>query len=123
MISRQKSALLQILVMAGLLATAHGQTRIQQDVLHAGFLEPPATAKLRCYWWWLNGNTTAETITRDLEGMKSHGYGGAILVDADGSGQGAASKSAPVRPSAVPSGWLCMFMRWRLRKSWALRSA
>ena len=74
--------------MAGLLATAYGQSRSQQDALHAGFLEPPATAKLRCYWWWLNGNTTADTITRDLEGMKSHGYGGAILVDADGSAIG-----------------------------------
>lgn len=73
--------------MAGLMTALHGQTLSQQDALHAGFLEPPQAAKVRCYWWWLNGNTNAETITRDLEGMKSHGFGGAILVDADGSGQ------------------------------------
>lgn len=87
MILRRKRALLQIFLMAGMLATLHGQTRSQQDGLRAGFLKPPPTAEARCYWWWLNGNTTADTITRDLEGMKSHGFGGAILVDADASGQ------------------------------------
>ena len=24
-------------------------------------------ARLRCYWWWLNGNVTKEAITRDLD--------------------------------------------------------
>jgi hypothetical protein len=57
------------------------------DALLAGFRNPPAQAKTRCYWWWLNGNTTPATITRDLSEMKAKGYGGAILVDADGSGQ------------------------------------
>ena len=36
------------------------------DPLLAGFKQPPTAAKMRCYWWWLNGNTTADTITRDL---------------------------------------------------------
>jgi len=57
------------------------------EQLRSGFLNPPTEAKARCYWWWLNGNTTAATITRDLEGMKAKGIAGAILVDADGSGQ------------------------------------
>ena len=50
--------------------------------LKAGFANPPETAKLRCYWWWLNGYTTEDTITRDLTAMKAKGYQGVILVDA-----------------------------------------
>jgi hypothetical protein len=34
----------------------------------------------------LEGKTTEQTITSDLEGIKSDGYWGAILDDADGSG-------------------------------------
>jgi hypothetical protein len=55
--------------------------------LRAGFREPPPEARLRCYWWWLNGNTDTVTITHDLEEMKAKGFGGALLVDADGSSQ------------------------------------
>ena len=73
--------------MAGLFATVCGQMRSQQQALHAGFLEPPQAAHARCYWWWLRGNTTAAAITRDLEAMKAKGIAGAILVDADGSGE------------------------------------
>ena len=109
MISRRKRALLQIFLIACLLATVHGQTRSQQDALHAGFLEPPAPAKLRCYWWWLNGNTTADTITHDLEGMKSHGYGGAILVDADGSGQEGNLEIRSGPPIGSPQ-WMALFV-------------
>ena len=95
--------------MAGLFANVCGQTGVRQDALHAGFLEPPAAAKLRCYWWWLNGNTTADTITRDLEGMKSHGYGGVLLVDADGSGsQG--NLETPAGPAIGSPQWMALFV-------------
>jgi hypothetical protein len=56
-------------------------------MLRRDFANPPATAKLRCYWWWLNGNTTEETITRDLTEMSHKGFGGVLLVDANGSNQ------------------------------------
>src|SRR5579883_2492262 len=58
-----------------------------KDDLAAGFANPPAEARLRCYWWWLNGHTDQATITRDLEEMKAKGYGGALLVDAGGAEQ------------------------------------
>jgi hypothetical protein len=109
MISRRTRLFLQTFLMAGLLATVCGQARSQQDALHAGFLEPPAAAQLRCYWWWLNGNTTADTITRDLEGMKSHGYGGAILVDADGSGQ-QGNLETPTGPAIGSPKWMALFV-------------
>lgn len=77
----------------------------EPDALRTGFAEPPLEAHLRCYWWWLNGNMTAETITRDLEAMKSNGYAGAILVDADGSGQeGNLEVPAGLRQSAALTG-------------------
>ena len=81
----------------------------QVDALRAGFDDPPKAAKLRCYWWWLNGNTTDGTITRDLEGMKSHGYAGAILVDADGSGQ-EGNLEVPVGPAIGSPKWIALFV-------------
>lgn len=53
--------------------------------LREGFINPPPESKLRCYWWWLNGMATMESITRDLEEMKAKGYGGAAIVDAGSS--------------------------------------
>jgi hypothetical protein len=96
---------------AGVIACAlHLQAQKPQvDAMRAGFKDPPVAAKLRCYWWWLNGNTTDETITRDLEGMKSHGYAGAILVDADGSGQGG-NLEVPLGPAIGSPKWIEMFV-------------
>ena len=57
------------------------------DELEAGFACPPTTARLRAYWWWLNGNVTKASITRDLEEMKAKGFGGALICDAGGANQ------------------------------------
>jgi hypothetical protein len=55
--------------------------------LESGWTNPPVSARLRAYWWWLNGNVTREAITRDLEEMKAKGFGGAVIVDAGGAEQ------------------------------------
>ena len=55
--------------------------------LESGWTNPPVDARMRVYWWWINGNVTEQSITSDLEAMKAKGIGGAILVDADGSNQ------------------------------------
>jgi len=55
--------------------------------LEAGFRNPPHSAGIRAFWWWLNGNVTKEAITRDLEEMKDKGFNGAMIFDADGSSQ------------------------------------
>jgi hypothetical protein len=39
-----------------------------------GFANPPRPARLRAYWWWLNGNVTKAAITRDLEEMAAKGF-------------------------------------------------
>jgi hypothetical protein len=57
------------------------------DPLASGFTDPPPEARTRAYWWWLNGNVTRASITRDLEEMKAKGWGGALLCDAGGAEQ------------------------------------
>ena len=59
----------------------------QTDELARGFANPPNSARLRAYWWWLNGNVTKAAITRDLEEMKAKGFGGALICDAGGAEQ------------------------------------
>jgi len=60
-----------------------------------GWDNPPPEARLRAYWWWLNGNVTAAAITRDLEQMKAKGFGGALLCDAGGASQDGNATVAP----------------------------
>ena len=86
-----------------------------QDVLLAAFLNPPRQARLHCYWWWLNGNTDEATISRDLGEMKAKGYGGAILIDANGSDQ--------FGNQDVPAGPLFGSLEWRKLYRHAVREA
>lgn len=74
------------------------------DALETGFDRPPQEAKLRAYWWWLNGNVTAQAITRDLEEMASKGFGGALICDADGSEQDG-NQRAPHGPTFMSPEW------------------
>lgn len=53
------------------------------DALERGFREPPASARPRVWWHWMNGNVTREGITADLEWMKRVGIGGVQQFDAD----------------------------------------
>src|SRR6185437_11936436 len=83
--------------------------------LESGWTNPPVDARMRVYWWWLNGNVTEQSITRDLEGMKAKGIGGAIIVDADGS-----SQEGNVR---APHGATFFSPAWRELYKYALREA
>jgi len=74
-----------------------------------GFAAPPPAARLRCYWWWLNGNTTEAAITRDLEGMAAKGYGGALLVDANGSNQNG-NEEVPAGPEFGSPAWVKLYV-------------
>ena len=72
-------------VMLGVLAALALTARASE--LETGFAIPPNSARLRAYWWWLNGNVTKAAITRDLEEMKAKGFGGALICDAGGAEQ------------------------------------
>ncbi|MDE3149707.1 MAG: hypothetical protein KGL37_09585, partial [Acidobacteriota bacterium] len=77
--------------------------------LASGFLAPPRSAKPLAYWWWLNGHTDAATITSDLEAMRREGFGGAILMDADGSNQGG-NREVPAGPMFGSPAWRDLFL-------------
>jgi len=49
--------------------------------LDAQFRTPPADAKPRVWWHWMNGNVTRAGITADLEWMKRVGIGGMQMFD------------------------------------------
>src|SRR5262252_3861996 len=55
--------------------------------LEQQFRMPPAGDKPWVYYWWVKGNVTRQSITRDLEQMKAKGIGGFLLFDARGYGE------------------------------------
>ncbi|MFM7180282.1 MAG: glycosyl hydrolase [Verrucomicrobiales bacterium] len=81
-----------------LLAMVIAAPQSRADALESGFRNPPHSAGIRCFWWWLNSNVTRESITRELEEMKAKGFNGAMIFDADGSNQrgNARTKAGPV---------------------------
>ncbi len=83
--------------------------------LDNGWTNPPNSARLRAYWWWLNGNVTKESITRDLEQMKAKGFGGAVIIDAGGADQWGNAQ--------VPHGPTFFTLEWRELYKHALREA
>jgi alpha-L-rhamnosidase len=52
------------------------------DALRHGFAQPPAAARPRVWWHWMNGNITKEGIQKDLEWMHRVGIGGFQNFDA-----------------------------------------
>jgi hypothetical protein len=95
---------LYALACLALLALPSGQTITKAASLESVFSNPPKDARLRAYWWWLNGNVTKESITRDLEQMKAKGFGGALICDADGSSQDGNDR-APHGPTFFTPEW------------------
>jgi hypothetical protein len=83
------------------------QTRA--DDLAIGFRDPPHSAGIRAFWWWLNGNVTKEAITRDLEQMKAKGFNGALIFDADGSNQ-RGNERVPAGPTFGSQAWTELFV-------------
>jgi hypothetical protein len=74
-----------ILVAVFLAAPAAAEARsapAAKDALTAGFDNPPAEARPRVWWHWMNGNVTRDGITKDLEWMKRVGIGGLQNFDA-----------------------------------------
>lgn len=52
--------------------------------LEQNFADPPDEVRPWAYWWWLKGNVTEASITRDLEAMKRKGIAGLLMFDARG---------------------------------------
>lgn len=54
-----------------------------ESTLREGFAAPPAQAKARTWWHWINGNVTRSGITADLEAMKDAGIQEAQIFNVD----------------------------------------
>ncbi len=74
------SAFLCAVSLAGVCASA-AESNSSADPLAAGFASPPADARPRTFWLWMNGNVTREGITLDLEAMHRVGVGGVMMFD------------------------------------------
>lgn len=65
--------------------------------LDASFRDPPPEARPHTWWHWMNGNVTADGITRDLEAMARVGVGGVQMFDVGvGIPQGPAAVLSPL---------------------------
>lgn len=51
------------------------------EILSEEFVNPPDYARPGAFWCWLNGNTSRESITRDLKEMKDKGMSRAEIWD------------------------------------------
>ena len=72
------------LTMAGLVMAGLGYAGAQQkpDALKSGFENPPASARPRVWWHWMNGNITRDGIKLDEEWMHRAGLAGFQNFDA-----------------------------------------
>lgn len=77
-------AALSVLFSSG--AQAESDKRAEEvntDMLIDGFANPPANARPRVWWHWMNGNITKDGIAKDLDWMRSIGIGGVQVFDAN----------------------------------------
>ena len=99
-----KRSLFVLMILAGIAASFGGCARAPKniDVLKAGFVAPPQSARPWVYWFWLNSNITREGITADLEAMKRVGIGGVLIMEVD--------QGAPVgRAAFMGAEWRALF--------------
>jgi hypothetical protein len=66
----------------GVVTKSFGQQAATTPSLEQGFQTPPATARPRVWWHWMNGNITNEGIDLDLEWMHRVGIAGFQNFDA-----------------------------------------
>jgi len=65
---------------AGFLGFAH-PSFAQVSKLKVGFVHPPNSAKPGVYWYFMDGNMSAKSITSDLESMKKAGIGNLVFLE------------------------------------------
>src|SRR6266480_1084184 len=73
----------RFLVVAALCAfSSNAWSQDSSDALKQGFQNPPASARPRVWWHWMNGNISKEGIKLDLEWMHRVGIAGFQNFDA-----------------------------------------
>lgn len=56
-------------------------TIVPADPVKEGFINPPDTARPGVYWYFMDGNTSREAMTADLESMKEAGLGYVLFLE------------------------------------------
>jgi hypothetical protein len=80
--TNRRSSRLIYAIIVFLLAVTAAIAQNKPDLLKSGFQNPPAGARPRVWWHWMNGNITKEGIKLDLEWMHRVGLGGFQNFDA-----------------------------------------
>jgi hypothetical protein len=80
---RRKAVWLLLLAAAGAVSPAAWAAEPTSDAFAQNFADPPASARPRVWWHWMNGNITKDGIAKDLAWMKRVGIGGAQTFDAN----------------------------------------
>jgi hypothetical protein len=101
MLNRQSSRLIFASI-ALLVGTGWSLAQNQSDPLKSGFENPPASARPRVWWHWMNGNITQEGIKHNLEWMHRIGLAGFQDFDA-----------ALATPQVVPKRLIYMTPEWQ----------
>ena len=57
---------------------------ISAQQLRKEFSDPPASARPKAYWWWLNGNVNPDRLKEELAAMKEAGIVGVDIFDIGG---------------------------------------
>ena len=88
MIIRRGLSVATILASSTLLTPAvHADTpapvSASAQTLDDQFRDPPASARPRVWWHWMNGNISKDGIAKDLAWMKAMGIGGLQNFDAN----------------------------------------
>lgn len=78
---QQVSYLLIAFLLAIGCSTKIQSPQISLNALKKGFLLPPDSAKPGVYWYFMDGNMSAETMTKDLESMKRAGIANLIFLE------------------------------------------
>lgn len=79
------ASLVALITPAGIFQVVQKQIRSDAKAaenLADTFVNPPMSARAQVWWHWMNGNVTADGITRDLEAMQQIGLGGFQNFDA-----------------------------------------
>jgi hypothetical protein len=86
-----------------------------EDPLSQGFVNPPAEAKLRTWWWWGEGPKGKDSLKADLEAMKRNEIAGVTIIDARFEGWSLVTKGS--------AGARFMSEEWREQFRYALAEA
>ena len=77
-----RAPFIRIVIAAALAGSQATWAQAPGDALERGFQDPPASARPRVWWHWMNGNVTKDGISADFAWMKRVGIGGVQNFDA-----------------------------------------